>query len=93
MGAMQRLMVSGKVQRVGYRDYVVRKAQACNVTGWVRNLTDGRVEILASGDEEALAAFLEATRTGPPLANVADIDIYDAGDERQPKGFTKRFTA
>ncbi len=91
MGAMQRLMVSGRVQRVGYRDYVVRKAQALQVTGWVRNLQDGRVEILASGEEEALAAFLEATRTGPPFSSVADIDVFPAED-RQPKGFTKRFT-
>lgn len=92
MGEMQRLMVSGKVQRVGYRDYVVRKAQALRVTGWVRNLTDGRVEILASGEQDALAAFLAASRIGPRFASVADIDVFPA-DDRQPKGFTKRFTA
>ena len=56
MGAMQRILVSGRVQQVGYRDYMVRKAQALGVRGWVRNLTDGRVEMLADGDDAAIKA-------------------------------------
>ncbi|MBS0478238.1 MAG: acylphosphatase [Proteobacteria bacterium] len=92
MGVMQRVVVSGKVHQVGFRDYAIRKAQALGVTGWVRNRQDGTVEIMASGEDEAVAALVEACREGPPLARVDHVEAYaEAG---QPvKGFTKRFTA
>ncbi|HWK35309.1 acylphosphatase [Sphingomonas sp.] len=89
---MQRLLVSGRVQQVGYRDWMVRKAQSLGITGWVRNLTDGRVEMVAAGEEQALAAFVEAGREGPRLARIDAIDVHPAS-ERPMKGFTKRFTA
>ena len=91
MSNMQRLLVSGRIQQVGYRDYMVRRAGALGITGWVRNLRDGRVEILACGSEEAIAAFVEAGRDGPPLARVDAIDVSPASDA-PVKGFTKRFT-
>jgi acylphosphatase len=91
MASMQRLLVSGRVQQVGYRDYIVRTAKALGLTGWVRNLSDGRVEIVAAGDDAALQRLLEQSRGGPPLARVADIDVLPA-EERPVKGFTKRFT-
>lgn len=75
MDTMQRLVVSGRVQQVGYRDWMVRRAQTLGLTGWVRNLRDGRVEMLATGPEEALAAFVEAGRDGPMLARVDEIDV------------------
>ncbi|MBB5698659.1 acylphosphatase [Sphingomonas yantingensis] len=89
----QRLIVSGRVQGVGYRDYTVRQAKALGVTGWVRNTRDGRVEMLASGDDEALERFVEACRSGPALARVDAIDARPDNEERSAKGFTKRFTA
>ena len=92
MTTMQRVLVSGRVQQVGYRDYIVRTAKQLGLTGWVRNLSDGRVEILADGDEAALTRLVEQSRGGPPLARVADIDVHPA-TERPVKGFTKRFTA
>lgn len=46
MSIRQRLVVSGKVQRVGFRDFVVRAAQRLHLTGWVRNMNDGTVEII-----------------------------------------------
>ena len=92
MGAMQRVLVSGRVQQVGYRDFVVRQAQRLVVTGWVRNLSDGRVEMLADGDQAAVDAFLAVCREGPTLARVEDVVAFPA-DDRAVKGFTKRFTA
>jgi acylphosphatase len=92
MGAMQRVLVSGRVQQVGYRDYIVRKAKALGVTGWVRNLSDGRVEMLAGGEADAIDALLAASRDGPPLARVDDVVAFPVED-RAVKGFTKRFTA
>jgi acylphosphatase len=92
MTGMHRLLVSGRVQQVGYRDYIVRTAKGLGLTGWVRNLSDGRVEILAAGDQEALGQLVERSRSGPPLAHIADIDVYPV-EEKPVKGFTKRFTA
>jgi len=90
--SQQRLLVSGRVQQVGYRDWMVRKAQKLGVTGWVRNLTDGRVEMFAEGNEDALEAFIDASRSGPLLARVDDVVAFPVED-RAVKGFTKRFTA
>ncbi|MDB5674187.1 MAG: acylphosphatase [Sphingomonas bacterium] len=92
MGMMQRLLVSGRVHRVGYRDWTVRNARALGLTGWVRNLSDGRVEILADGDEDSLHKLLEALRTGPRLAEVEHVEALSAAEEKAVKGFTKRLT-
>lgn len=90
--AAQRLLIEGRVQRVGYRDWAVRTARALGVTGWVRNLQDGRVEILADGTDHALEAFVDQCREGPAMAAVDRVDTQPAvlGNV---KGFTKRFTA
>lgn len=88
----RQLLVSGKVQGVGYRDWVVREAKRLGITGWVRNRRDGRVEILASGAEEAVGALIDACRAGPRTARVDQVEAQPA----KPggiKGFTKRFTA
>nr|WP_294810347.1 acylphosphatase [uncultured Sphingomonas sp.] len=89
----QRILVSGRVQGVGYRDWVVRTAQRTGLTGWVRNVRDGRVEILVSGDDDTVAQLIEGCREGTPLARVENVEAYSAEDEKQAKGFTKRFTA
>ena len=91
--ATQRIFVSGRVQGVGFRDWVVRTAQRSGLTGWVRNLKDGRVEIVAAGDEEALQALVDGCRQGSPLARVEHVEAFPASDEKPAKGFTKRFTA
>ena len=89
---MQRVFVSGKVQHTGYRDWVIAQARIFGVSGWVRNLKDGRVELLVSGEEDATTALIDACRTGPPLARVDHVESRE-DSERMPKGFTKRFTA
>lgn len=92
MGMMQRLLVSGRVHHVGYRDWTIRNARALGLTGWVRNLNDGRVEVLAEGDEVALSKLLDALRLGPRLATVEHVEAVSAEQEKAVKGFTKRFT-
>lgn len=90
--AARRLLIEGRVQRVGYRDWAVRMARQLGVVGWVRNLQDGRVEILADGDDLALDSFVESCREGPPHAEVVRVDAMPA-ERGNVKGFTKRFTA
>ena len=70
----RRYVVSGRVQGVGFRWYVMRRAQALKLRGVVRNLPDGRVEVVAVGSDEAVKRFEDDLREGPSLARVTDID-------------------
>ena len=69
------VFVSGRVQGVAYRYFVERRASEIPVTGWVRNLRDGRVEIVAEGEKADLESFLEFLRRGPRMASIDDLDI------------------
>lgn len=68
--------IEGRVQGVGFRYFTEKRANLYGLTGWVRNLPDGRVEVVAEGDEELLKEFLEDLKKGPPLARVDRIEIY-----------------
>lgn len=91
MSMMRRIFVTGKVHNVGYRAWAIRRAQDLRLAGWVRNLKDGRVEILAAGDEDAVSALIEECRTGSEFSRVNTV-IAEAATDRLPKGFTKRLT-
>jgi acylphosphatase len=67
------LLVSGRVQGVGFREFTRRAAQRLGVGGWVRNLAGGQVEVVADGERAALEALVNAVRGGPPGAFVRDI--------------------
>jgi acylphosphatase len=89
---IRRILVHGRVQGVWFRGWTVDAARALGVDGWVRNRRDGSVEILASGEEEALAALIERCRHGPSAARVDRVQIEET-DERPKPGFTQRPTA
>ena len=74
----KRLLIRGRVQGVGYRDAVVQAAFEKDVAGWVRNRTDGSVEVFVQGDPESVAGFIEWCRRGPPLARVIALDVLPA---------------
>ena len=73
----RRFLVTGRVQGVGFRWFVLRVAQREALGGFVRNLPDGRVEVVASGDQTALERLLAALREGPPDAQVAAVSVAD----------------
>ncbi|MFN3586342.1 MAG: acylphosphatase [Moraxellaceae bacterium] len=68
------LLVTGRVQGVSYRVSAAREAQRLGLAGWVRNLPDGRVELLAQGDAELLRQLRDWCRQGPSLARVDALD-------------------
>ena len=86
-----RLVISGRVQAVGYRAWTIDTALRLGVRGWVRNRADRTVEALIIGDDDALAALIEACRKGPPAARVIGVAVSDAEDDGS-QAFTTRAT-
>ena len=70
----RRFLVLGRVQGVAYRAWTVDQAERLGVTGWARNLADGRVEVVARGSREAVDALRTALSDGPPAARVKSVD-------------------
>ncbi|CAH2603989.1 Acylphosphatase [Rhodovastum atsumiense] len=71
--AAKRLVISGRVQGVGFRHWITREAGRLGVSGWVRNRRDGRVEVLVDGDTASVEELLRLCRLGPRLAEVTEI--------------------
>jgi len=76
----KRLWITGRVQGVWYRAWTAEQAQALNLTGYVRNRSDGRVEAVLSGPDHNVQAMISKCYQGPPLANVTEIQVEDAED-------------
>lgn len=76
-----RFLVSGRVQGVGFRWFVMREAQRLGLHGFVRNLRDGSVEVVASGPVAALQALERALGRGPVMAQVARVEKSDVPHE------------
>jgi acylphosphatase len=79
--ASARWLVSGRVQGVGFRWFVARHAEEEGLAGWVRNLPDGRVEVVARGEPEAVAALEALLRSGPRSAHVEYVEKQDISHE------------
>ncbi|MGD2051299.1 MAG: acylphosphatase [Acidimicrobiia bacterium] len=82
--------VEGRVQGVGFRWSTVHQAKRCGVTGWVRNLIDGRVEVLVQGSEAAVAAMRRFLETGPPASRVLAVELRDVEPDPDLTGFAIR---
>jgi acylphosphatase len=81
--AICRVVIRGRVQRVGYRAWTEYTALELGLEGWVRNRSDGTVEALFAGPVNDVAAMLEACRLGPPGARVEAIDRQEATQDDQ----------
>jgi acylphosphatase len=87
-----RLVIDGRVQGVGYRDWLAQQAGALGVDGWVRNRADGAVEALVCGAPDAVETLLRQCRRGPMLADVTDVRTLPADPPAEP-GFYRLPTA
>lgn len=79
--AILQVTIRGRVQGVGYRAWVERKATACGLEGWVRNRRDGSVEALFAGPATAVAEMVALCRHGPSGAHVGDVTNEPAGPD------------
>jgi acylphosphatase len=88
----KRLIVRGRVQGVFYRNWTIEQARALGLTGWVRNLLSGEVEIFANGADADVAELIQRCRRGPAAALVEEVQVADAVPEPLER-FEKRPSA
>lgn len=86
---MVHIIIEGTVQGVGFRQFVKYKAKKLNITGWIKNLSDGRVEALIEGSPENVRKMVDICKSGPFLARVKKIDVnWNHNPEPDIIGFT-----
>ncbi len=81
------VFVFGFVQGVGYRQSVKRKARSLGLTGWVKNLSDGRVEVTFCGPKEKIGEAIDFCKKGPFLSEVKHLDIEWEDKDYSYSGF------
>ena len=92
-GTIRRVTITGRVQGVGYRAWVVSRARAHNLEGWVRNRRDGSVEALFAGPEHVVAGLIERCRRGPSTSGVNGVESHVAdSDELNLRRAGERFS-
>ena len=79
--------VSGRVQGVTFRQSCRQTARSVGLVGWVRNLTDGRVEVWAQGDEDACDRLVDWLWAGPPAASVSGVEMDTVAPDRTLRDF------
>lgn len=81
--------VSGRVQGVFFRQSTQAQANSYGLTGWARNLQDGRVEVMVFGSQQQLESFKQWLNTGPPMAQVIDVESEEV-EFQKFEGFSIR---
>jgi len=87
-----RALISGRVQGVFYRASTRDEAKRLGLTGWVRNLRDGRVELVAEGSEEAIKKLISWCWDGPPYAKVEEVLVQEEEPTGEFEDFEIRYT-
>jgi acylphosphatase len=75
LDARAKITISGTVQGVFFRREIVDLARRLGLTGWTRNLRDGRVEVLVEGERDKIGELIKFCHTGPALARVKDVEV------------------
>ena len=79
------IVITGKVQNVGYRYWLYKEAIKKNISGWVRNKISGEVEVLVIGNDTDINNLIKLCKNGPPLSKVTKIEV-----QNYPKEFLKK---
>lgn len=86
-----KMIVSGRVQGVGFRHFTMRQAQDLQLSGYVKNLSDGRVEVVAEGPEDAVDRLRQALQGGPRFSDVNDVTYTELTFEDRFDGFSVKY--
>lgn len=79
----RRVLITGRVQGVGFRYWTEASATNLGLDGWVRNRRDGAVEAVFQGDDRAVEAMVEACRAGPRFARVRQVEVFEDAEAVQ----------
>lgn len=85
------IVITGRVQGVGFRYFTQKKANEFHIKGWVKNSSDDRVELIAQGDETDLNTFIDYLQMGPPLARVDKLSKYKMHDLTDFDNFSVKY--
>jgi len=85
------IFITGRVQGVGFRHFTRKNAENLGVTGWVKNLSDGRVEAVFQGSEEQIEELIQRCKKGPVASYVQNIEIEKNSGEEDYKNFSVEF--
>ncbi|MBC8003991.1 MAG: acylphosphatase [Verrucomicrobia bacterium] len=84
------IVITGRVQGVGFRYFALDKAEEYQITGWVRNTFDGKVEMEACGEATSLDTFIDWMKMGPARAIIHTFTVNDVSPQRNFTNFTVR---
>jgi acylphosphatase len=82
------IVISGRVQGVGFRYFAMYKAEELDITGWVKNTPEGKLEIEASGELQNINTFIDWMKIGPARAIIGSFSVSDISPERTFTQFT-----
>ncbi len=85
------IFITGRVQGVGFRHFTRKNAENLGVTGWVKNLSDGRVEAVFQGSEEQIEELIQRCKKGPVASYVQNIEVEKDSGEEDYKNFSVEF--
>jgi acylphosphatase len=91
MKVARHIIIHGMVQGVGYRFFCRREAAALGINGYVKNLFNGDVEVVAEGEEDVIKHFITVLKKGPHFSQVEDLQITDLPSEERYKNFHIEF--
>jgi acylphosphatase len=86
-----KMLIEGRVQGVGFRRFIFRNARMLNISGYVKNNPDGKVEVLAIGENDAMADFIKSAKKGPGFAWVYNITYQEIELENNYDSFEIKF--
>jgi acylphosphatase len=87
------IIIEGRVQGVGYRNYAQRRAELAGLVGYVMNLKDGRVRARVEGPRSVIEEYVRALKKGPPLSNVETVTVRWLPPTNRFAGFDIRYTS
>jgi acylphosphatase len=85
------VLISGRVQGVGFRYFTVSRAENYGVKGYVKNTPEGKVQIICQGEQDELDSFISAVKKGPSFSVITDIRIEEAPEEKKYNTFEIKY--